>query len=291
MVFVPADRFIGCPLDQMRRSYEQMTTKFALPEWLNLAFFSFFLVLAWVRPLERNRRMNVTALAAVAIASLLLLLFDLRPFAGFRQGLPLVLIPMAYWQTGQFTGPIHRKLQARLTEVDHKLLSVFEPFDFSRGFLRWLRIYTESAYILVYPMVPSAVAVLFFVDAADRMTEFWSVVLPPAYICYATLPFIRTLPPRATEHIAADAIPPVGIRKFNLFIVGIVTHQANTFPSGHAAAAVAVALELLRLVPPIGAIYLVAALSIMAGAFFGRYHYAVDLLAGAALACLSFLQS
>ena len=79
------------------------------------------------------------------------------------------------------------------------------------------------------------------------------------------------------------------MRKVNLCVVRLVTHQQNTFPSGHAAAAVAVALEMTRITPCIGALSLVMAVSILAGAFFGRYHYAVDVLFGAVLAGISFL--
>jgi membrane-associated phospholipid phosphatase len=79
------------------------------------------------------------------------------------------------------------------------------------------------------------------------------------------------------------------MRRFNLIVVRLVTHQANTFPSGHAAAAVAVALELISAVPAAGFIYLVIAISIMVSAFVGRYHYALDVALGAALSCISFL--
>jgi membrane-associated phospholipid phosphatase len=151
-------------------------------------------------------------------------------------------------------------------------------------------IYGEYAYIFVYPMVPSAIAVLYFLDAMDQVNEFWSVVLPPAYLSYATLPFVRTMPPRSLEKPREPQVQRAGIRRFNLFVIGQVTHQANTFPSGHAAAAVAVALELARVAPPaVGVIYGIVALSIMAGAFFGRYHYAADVLLGAALAVINFL--
>ena len=47
-------------------------------------------------------------------------------------------------------------------------------------------------------------------------------------------------------------------------------------------------MELLVRAPGVGLIFSVIALCIAAGAFFGRYHYAVDVLIGALLAVVWF---
>ena len=117
--------------------------------------------------------------------------------------------------------------------------------------------------------------------------EFWNTVLPPAYLCYATFPFIQTLPPRAIEDRVSWQPRRTGMRKVNLFVLRHVSIQANTFPSGHVAASVAVALALLAHSAVVGGVFLVVAICIAAGAFFGRYHYAVDVLIGALLAVIS----
>ena len=267
-----------------------MTSQFTLPEWLSLLFFSFFLILSWLRPLDRLRRMNATVLGVVGAG--LILLLNTTPFAGIsgaRSMLPLLLMPMAYWQTGQFSAPINETFQRQLASIDRALFQAVQGFSLPAGVDRLIRALLEYSYLLVYPMVPSALAVLYLAGQGEHAREFWTVVLPPAYTCYATLPFLRTLPPRAFESVEPRKATPAGIRGFNLFVVRLVTHQANTFPSGHAAAAVAVALELLRFVPPAGIVYVGLAIGIMAGAFIGRYHYVADVLLGAALAVLSFL--
>jgi membrane-associated phospholipid phosphatase len=226
-------------------------------------------------------------LAGLALLSVLLIAGE-GEFLTFRRVLPLILIPMAYWQTGQFTGPLNQGLQVRLASIDERILHAFGGISLPARVRHWLTVYLETAYLFVYPMVPSGLAVLYFGGALERINEFWTVVLPPAYFSYATLPFLRTLPPRALE-APRERDQPVRIRAFNLIVVRLITHQANTFPSGHSAAATAVALELIRFAPPVGAVYAVIAISIMLGAFVGRYHYAADLLLGAALACVSFL--
>src|SRR3989449_7579192 len=67
--------------------------------------------------------------------------------------------------------------------------------------------------------------------------------------------------------------------------------HANTFPTGHVAASLAVALELLSHVPPAGFLFLLLSIAIAAGAFWGRYHYGLDVLLGALLAVASFFKA
>jgi hypothetical protein len=268
-----------------------MSTEFSAHEWLSLFFFSFFLVLAWLRRLDWPQRLKVTALGVVPLALLALLPQVGWHAATFRQLLPLILMPMAYWQTAHFSAPLNEGLQRTLAATDDRIFSAFRGFSLPAGFSRLIHIYLECAYLMVYPMVPSGLAVLYFAGLMERAGEFWTVVLPPAYLCYATLPFLRTLPPRRLELVRQPDVPKTGMRRFNLLVIRLVTHQVNTFPSGHAAAAVAVALELISAVPPAGFVYLVIAISIMVSAFVGRYHYAVDVALGGALSCISFLLS
>ena len=265
-----------------------MTAEFGRPEWLSLAFFLFFCGLAWLRPLEPKRRLNVTALGVSGIALLIAPLAMGSVDLTLQRVLPLALIPLAYWQTGQFSAPVHQRLQAALAAVDQRIFDAFKDTGLAKSRLLRLDFVFELAYLFVYPMVPSGLAVLYFAGAIDRADEFWKVVLPAAYVCYATLPFVRTLPPRVLEKPDARVTERTGIRRFNLALVRSITHESNTFPSGHAAAAVAVALELIRWVPPVGILYGLLAVGIMAGAFVGRYHYAADVVVGALIAVSSF---
>jgi membrane-associated phospholipid phosphatase len=58
----------------------------------------------------------------------------------------------------------------------------------------------------------------------------------------------------------------------------------NTFPSGHAAEAVAAALLVADAPWPLSLWMSINAVLVSAGAVFGRYHYAADALAGWAVA-------
>ncbi len=63
----------------------------------------------------------------------------------------------------------------------------------------------------------------------------------------------------------------------------------NTFPSGHAAEALAAALLVLGAPLPIVLLMFVNAVAVSAAAVLGRYHYAADALAGWAVALIVWL--
>jgi undecaprenyl-diphosphatase len=62
------------------------------------------------------------------------------------------------------------------------------------------------------------------------------------------------------------------------------TIGANTFPSGHTAGSLAVAFAVIVTLPWTGVVLLVLAVSIALACIVGRYHYVIDVMAGAALA-------
>ena len=74
-------------------------------------------------------------------------------------------------------------------------------------------------------------------------------------------------------------------------VLGLTSVQLNTFPSGHAAASLATALAVGARLPLPGLLLGLLAIAIVIGSVVGRYHYAADALAGAALAILGFLIS
>ena len=107
--------------------------------------------------------------------------------------------------------------------------------------------------------------------------------------CYGVLPWVPTRPPRAIEGAPRQSSGLV--RRINLQVLGVASVQLNTFPSGHAAASLATALAVGARLPLAGVLLGVLALAIAIGSVVGRYHYAADALAGAALALIGFVIS
>jgi membrane-associated phospholipid phosphatase len=187
--------------------------------------------------------------------------------------IPPVVLLLAYWTSGLlFVKPMCRA-EALLLAVDRRL----QIRRICRSTPRPIAELLEFAYAAVYIVIP--VALVIHLTAVDRpdASAFWAVILITDYICFGTLPWIQTRPPRSLEQGE-----PWGarLRVFNLRLLGKTSIHVNTFPSGHAAEGLAAALLLIGAPAPLAALMFVAAVAISAGAVMGRYHYATDIIAG-----------
>ena len=144
----------------------------------------------------------------------------------------------------------------------------------------------ELAYLLCYPMVPAAFAVVFFLGDAGDVARYWVSVLLAGYACYGTLPWTAARPPRLVSN---DEPARRGIAWLNAAVLGRVSHSLNTFPSGHVAVSLAAALSVVPVHADAGAVFLLTAAVIAVAAVAGRYHYLVDVLAGLPVGALAWL--
>jgi membrane-associated phospholipid phosphatase len=187
--------------------------------------------------------------------------------------LPPLLLLLAYWTSGLlFTAPMPRAEQA-LRQIDH----VLRVRAISSGMPRGIAELLEFSYAAVYALIPIALALQLQFTAPPDPDRFWTVILVTDYVCFAVLPWIQTRPPRALE--PGDPWRS-SLRALNLRVLGAASIRVNTFPSGHAAEALAAALLVSNAPFPVVAWRLFNALAVSAGAVFGRYHYATDAIAG-----------
>lgn len=192
--------------------------------------------------------------------------------------MPPVLLLLAYWTSGLlFVAPMPRVERAFL-DFDASL----RVRPLAAALPRALAEFLEISYMSVYPIVPAALVLHLTRTAEPDAARFWAVILVTDFVCFGMLPWVQTRPPRALE-------PPPWSAKFrslNLRLLGGASIQANTFPSGHAAEALAAALMVTGAGPITTAILFLMALSISAGAVLGRYHFAADALTGWAVAAI-----
>jgi membrane-associated phospholipid phosphatase len=259
-------------------------------EWLQAGFIVILAGSAWIRPLPQRRRMIISAFAVCAICLILLgrvSALIVGPDAGsiLRDWLPVVVMLVPYWQTGQmFLGP-NEKTQEQLAAIDRWLFNLLPPLGWKFG--RFIRLTMEWAYMLCYPLVPLGLGVLYAAGVRELADTYWILVLMPTYLCYAITPFVPALPPRSLGMKQPQAARNKS-RVFNLWILEHGSIQAISFPSAHVAAALAVSLVLLRYVPIAGIIFLAVSFWIAVAAVVGGYHYAIDVLLGAALTLVVF---
>lgn len=285
-------------------------------EWIQLGFAILFTLAAWVttltsRPLPVRRRWTVTALAAVAVL-VLAAAHAARPslsadhFAILLDGITVALFLVPYWQTGQFFLAPNETIQARLLAFDQKLLP--RASATSGTGRNSIGLLLEMAYLSCYPLVPLGLTAVYAAGIRDKINGFWLVLLVATYLCYAATPLVPAFPPRSLLNdqeaqadqqalpadLGAQTASPAAANKGRIFNRWILKHgsiHAISFPSAHVASAFAIAFVLLDYAPLIGLVFLIIAIMISLGAVIGRYHYALDVILGAATALLVFLAS
>lgn len=240
------------------------------------AFFLYVVLIVLWRGGDRPRdRKAIAGAGAGLLLTLVSALVELSLAATWIW--PPLLLLIAYWSSGLlFVAPSPRQ-EAGLRWLDDRV-GIREVANRTP---RAVAEILEAAYAGVYLLIPLALLVrIWFLPPADP-DRFWSIVLITDYVCFGVLPWVQTRPPRALD--AGDPWPSA-LRAFNLRLLGATSIQVNTFPSGHAAEALAAALLVLGAPPGIVAMMFAAALAVSAGAVVGRYHYLADALAGWAVA-------
>jgi len=249
-----------------------------------------------LRPLGRDRKLRITLLALLAIAAITAARFSTKwmsPLASsiFRDWLPASLMLVPYWQVGQFFSTPDPQMQTRLARFDrtfYRQLGI-EPARtrISLSFASFL----ELAYLMVYPVVPLGLVVLYVTGMRSMVDLYWLVVLSATYACFAITLFVRALPPRNLSGSDRFQIPSTRVRTLNRGILDSASIHAVTCPSAHVASSLAAALVLLRFQPWVGGIFLFIALSIIVATIVGGYHYVADVLLATIIATLIFAVS
>lgn len=193
--------------------------------------------------------------------------------------LPPIVLLVAYWTSGALFVAASPTAERRLAALDRRL----SIRAWSRRAPAPVAEFLELAYASVYPLIPVALAIHVTLTPNPDVGRFWSVILITDYVCFGVLPWVQTRPPRALE---PGAPWHSSFRRVNEQLLGVASIGANTFPSGHAAEALAAALLAIGAPGPLVAFMLFVAVAIGAGAVFGRYHYAADALAGYAVALI-----
>lgn len=261
--------------------------QFRKSEWICLAYFAYTPLVAVLRPLPLAVRIEVWLAGAAVLASLWLLALPAvsrRPAAAvLRDWLPLALILLAYRQMGWMALPHeNRNFENYWITLDRLLLhqwglkrAIEAPGPLLPNLL-------ELSYLLVYVMPVATAAVFHALGQRAKLDAAYRIILSATLATYALYPFFPSEPPRA---VFPDADLPLmsALRAFNLRILGAYGIHMSVFPSGHAAAAFSCAFAVFRLLPShrlAGCAFLVLATLIAVATVYGRYHFAIDTLAG-----------
>lgn len=243
-------------------------------ELASAAFFAYDAIVAFLpRRLPAASRWRVaTACAAGLALTALSAILPAHPIV-HDWLMPPVLLLIAYWTSGAlFVAPMPRAERV-LQNVDRALGVRRWPAIAPR----WIAEGLEVAYSSIYALIPVALAIHLTMSTSPDAGRFWTVILVTDFVCFGVLPWVQTRPPRALE---PDDPWGATCRRLNLRLLGSTSIQVNTFPSGHAAEALAAALLVSDVSWAVFAWMLFGALAVSAGAVFGRYHYVADAVMG-----------
>jgi len=235
-------------------------------EWLTVVYFAGL-------GLSRAHRSRARGLLYAAGALLLVIVARFTASWNVRVWLPHAYLMLGYWIPAALTDGINERFERWLA-------AGWMPAARCGPLLHLL----EVAYLLCYPLVPAAFAAVFLLGSDVDVARFWVAVLLAGYACYGSLPWTAARPPRLLGRAGrSDAEAPALIAAANVYVLGRVSHNLNTFPSGHVAVSVAAALALWPLSSVLSAALLIVAAMIAAAAVAGRYHFAIDVALGMAV--------
>jgi membrane-associated phospholipid phosphatase len=201
-----------------------------------------------------------------------------------RDWAPAFYVLVGYFQSGLLFVSPSPAFEEWLVRWDDRILG--DSISHFKRWPAWLRAYLDLIYVLCFLIVPAGFAVLLLTGHGGLADRFWTVVLATEFGAFAPLAIVQSRPPWALEPRSGER--RAGTHDFASAFVRHATIGANTFPSGHAGASLAVALTVMDVVPWAGLILLVIASSISVACIVGRYHYVVDVAAGLVLAAAAW---
>jgi membrane-associated phospholipid phosphatase len=242
-------------------------------EWIAAAYFLFLALASW--------RRRVTAAAAALLMAVVSVFLSRRAPTLVRDGMPLLYILAGYYLCAALFVAPSESIEAWLTAWDRRLLG-----DPSTRFLGWSRLvlaYLEVVYVGCFLLVPAGFVLLAATGRSALADRYWTIVTTAEFASFAPLAFVQTRPPWAIER-NERARTDHAIRRAAVQFVERFTIRVNTFPSGHAAGSIGVALAVSSAMPTAGLVLLALAITICIASVVGRYHYAIDVITGAAVA-------
>jgi membrane-associated phospholipid phosphatase len=230
-----------------------------------------------LRPVPPFRRLIITSVSVALVAAIWITASIAPSFV--RDWTPFLYVSVGYYLTGMLFVAPSAELEAWLLKWDHQWFG--DPTTRFANWPWWVVAYLDVVYTLCFLLLPGGFAALALTGHSDRANRYWTMVLAADLGAFAPLSVFQTRPPWALEPPAK--LSASGIHRLASYVVKNGTTGVNTFPSGHVAVSIAVALGVISSLPVTGAILLGVAASIGVACVIGRYHYAMDVVAGAAL--------
>lgn len=257
-----------------------------------LLYFAYTAVMGLVFGVRTGARWEILALNAAIWAAFLLLVNRAPRDAIWRDWLPYPIALICYREAGWIASAIY------LQNPEHRWIvwdRLFLDAWHARAAIEFLGpaipLLLEAAYLSVYIIGPLSIATLYVYRKREDADLLWLAFLLGLLLAYVQFPFWPSEPPRVVFPNADFPTIVTPLRRLNLFLVGNYGIHSSVFPSAHVSGAIAGALMVRRLLPErplVSNAFLAIAILIAIATVYGRYHYLVDALAGAAIGVVAY---
>jgi membrane-associated phospholipid phosphatase len=264
-------------------------------EWLLVIYFGYVAAISPRFPLGPQINWRPFLLEVLVCALFLALAYgETRDYAQLfsilRDWAAVALILLAYREMDWFSAlPRNFQLELRWVQWDRAILyqgGLQRAIEFLG---RWGPDYLELCYALVYAVAPFVVAILYFEHRRERVNGALFLYLLGTLLAYALFPYFPSDPPRVAFGRTDFPNFASAIRRLNLWLLGDYGIHSSVFPSAHVSSAFSATWALFGFLPErrrIGWGMLVYATSVAVATVYGRYHYAVDAVAGIAISLI-----
>jgi membrane-associated phospholipid phosphatase len=250
---------------------------------ITLAYLVVTLPLFWRTTL--STRDTILAAAHVAAIACVWWVMRARGRRALADWLPLMLVPVLYAELPSLMGePVYADPLVRAWEL---ALFGTQPAQTLAGSAPSVLLseLLHLGYLLYYPIVYVPPLMLYLAGRSEELRRTVLAVMLTYALCFLVFVFFPVEGPRYAWD-PPSGIPRGPLRSLAVTILERGSSRGTAFPSSHAAVAVAQAILALRYQRRLGVAVAVVALLLVLGAVYGGFHYAVDVLAGAALGAI-----
>ena len=204
---------------------------------------------------------------------------------------PLAAVPLIFWSfywivPGLTSGTYHDDL---LIRWDRGLLG-FDPIEWHRGLESPLLTDVMHIFYLSYFFLPVLLVTwLIRKRRTAALSETIFVLCLSFYLCYVGYLVLPAQGPRFAIYHSNEMKGLFLTQPLRDLIDSLEPSKADAFPSAHAAVTLVVAGLALKHAKELRTLMLVLTVGILASLVYARYHYVVDVLAGAAFAAVALL--
>jgi membrane-associated phospholipid phosphatase len=148
----------------------------------------------------------------------------------------------------------------------------------------WLAWLLHAGYLAYYPIIVGAPLALWLSGRADGMRRALESLMAAFFVCYLVFLVFPVAGPRYAFALADNEATRTVIVRGTQWLLDTFAAWGTAFPSSHVAACLAVTGAAMREWRALGRMLVIPAMLLVLGAVYGQFHYAVDVLAGAAVA-------